>query len=79
MALPSWVAVMLGQNMRPEAYDAIADTLDEAKVRTAMEQMREGYRATAKRLPTQEDFLRRAGAWYQDQPDTPSVRFGSFS
>ena len=78
-ALPSWVAVMLGQNMRPEAYDAIADTLDEAKVRTAMEQMREGYRATAERLPTQEDFLRRAGAWYQDQPDTPSVRFGSFS
>jgi len=44
-----------------------------------MEQMREGYRATAERLPTQEDFLRRAGAWYQDQPDTPSVRFGSFS
>tara|TARA_B100000678_G_scaffold234491_1_gene203741 strand:+ start:953 stop:2530 length:1578 start_codon:yes stop_codon:yes gene_type:complete len=77
--LPSWVAVMLGQNMIPEAYEAIADTLDEAKVRAAMEQLREGYRATAERLPTQEDFLRRAGAWYQDEPMAPSANYGSFS
>lgn len=77
--LPSWVAVMLGQNISPDAYDAIADTLDEAKVRTAMQQMREGYRATAERLPTQEDFLRRAGAWYQDEPAAPSVRVGNVS
>ncbi len=67
-AQPSWIAVMLGQNIAPENYDAIADTLDEHKIRTAMRQMREGYRSTAERLPTQEDFLRRADAWHDDRP-----------
>jgi tryptophan halogenase len=59
----SWVAVMLGQNIWPEHYDAIADSLDERKVAQAMAQMREGYAATAAKLPTQEEFLKRAGAW----------------
>lgn len=62
--LPSWVSVMLGQNMWPDNYDPIADTLDPAKVAAAMAQMRESYRATAARLPTQEAFLRNAGAWH---------------
>ncbi|MDG6079267.1 tryptophan 7-halogenase [Erythrobacter litoralis] len=65
---PSWVAVMLGQNVWPEGHDPIADTLDERKVAAAMTQMREGYRATAERLPTQEQFLRQAGAWHEDTP-----------
>ncbi len=65
---PSWVAVMLGQNIWPETHDPIADTLDPAKVTQAMEQMRAAYRATAEQLPPQEDFLRRAGAWYDDAP-----------
>lgn len=65
-ALPSWVAVMLGQNMWPERYDPIADTLDPDRVAAAMIQMRERYRATAQRLPSQEAFLRQAGAWNSD-------------
>ena len=64
--VPSWVAVMLGQNMWPERYDPIADTLDEQRVAQAMEQMREAYRQTAQQLPTQEQFLRQAGAWAAD-------------
>lgn len=63
---PSWVAVMLGQNIVPERHEAIADTLDPAKVAGAMQQMREGYRAAAERLPTQEQFLRQAGAWHPE-------------
>ena len=59
----SWVAVMLGQNLRPERYDPIVDTLDEAKVAHAMAQMRQGYLTAAKALPSQEEFLRAAGAW----------------
>ena len=59
----SWVAVMLGQNLWPEAYDTIADSLDEAKVAQAMAQMREDYRKAAEALPDQEQFLRAAGAW----------------
>jgi tryptophan halogenase len=59
----SWVAVMLGQNLWPEAYDTIADSLDELKVAQAMAQMREDYRKAAEALPDQEQFLRAAGAW----------------
>ncbi len=60
---PSWVAVMLGQNVVPERHEPIADTLDPAKVAEAMVQMRHAYRESAERLPTQEEFLRQAGAW----------------
>jgi tryptophan halogenase len=59
----SWVAVMLGQNIWPEGYDTIADSLDEGRVAQAMAQMREEYRKAAEALPDQEEFLRRAGAW----------------
>ena len=59
----SWVAVMLGQNIWPDHYDPIADSLDEAKVAAAMAQMRAGYLAAAKGLPSQEAFLRAANAW----------------
>lgn len=61
--MPSWVAVMLGQNIVPERHEPIADTLDPAKVASAMAQMREAYRASAERLPSQEEFLKQAGAW----------------
>ena len=59
----SWVAVMLGQNLWPARYDPIVDTLDEGKVAQAMAEMRERYRAAAAALPSQEEFLRAAGAW----------------
>jgi tryptophan 7-halogenase len=62
-SMPSWVAVMLGQNIWPERWDTLADALDEKRVSEAMAQMRHGYAATAEALPTQEEFLRRAGAW----------------
>jgi tryptophan halogenase len=63
----SWVAVMLGQNVWPAAYDTVADSLDEAKVAEAMAQMREDYRRAAEALPDQEQFLRRAGAWVGEE------------
>jgi len=63
----SWVAVMLGQNLWPEAYDTIADSLDEAKVAEAMAQMRADYRKAAEALPNQEEFLRMAGAWAAEE------------
>ncbi|WP_338243490.1 tryptophan halogenase family protein [Aurantiacibacter hainanensis] len=75
-AQPSWIAVMLGQNIKPSAYDPIADTLDPDKVRHAMRQMQENYRRTAEQLPTQEDFLRRAGAWYEER-SVPDFAFPS--
>ncbi len=71
-AAPSWIAVMLGQNFWPDAYDAIADTLDEEKIAAAMRQMREAYRETAAKLPTHEAFLRQSGSW-QDNPAQGSM------
>ncbi len=59
----SWVAVMLGQNLWPEIYEPLADSLDEAKVAQAMAAMRADYRKVVEALPTQEQFLRAAGAW----------------
>ncbi|KLI63336.1 tryptophan halogenase [Aurantiacibacter marinus] len=75
--MPSWTAVMLGQNIWPERYDPIADTLDEQRVASAMAQMREGYRATAQALPSQEEFLRQSGAWY-DEKSTVAAMPGGF-
>ena len=59
----SWVAVMIGQNFWPVRHDPIADSLDEAKVAKAIAELREVYRKAAEELPTQEAFLRAAGAW----------------
>ncbi len=64
--LTSWVAVLLGQNLWPDAYDPIADSLDEDKVAQAMRQMRADYARAAQSLPTQEQFLRMSGAWFDD-------------
>ncbi|RNJ63680.1 MAG: tryptophan 7-halogenase [Porphyrobacter sp. IPPAS B-1204] len=67
---PSWIAVMLGQNIWPQAHDPIADTLDEDKVAAAMAQMRAAYADVAGRLPAHGDFLRQSGSWH----DTPTAQ-----
>ena len=63
---PSWVAVMLGQNIVPASHDPIADTLDEHKVAGAMQQMRRAYAETAGKLPPHEAFIRQSGGWHDD-------------
>jgi tryptophan halogenase len=71
----SWIAVMLGQNLWPQRLDPIADTLDENRVAEAMKKMREDYRSASARLPTQEEFLKLAGAWAADdeRPVAPAM------
>jgi tryptophan halogenase len=68
----SWVAVMLGQNLWPEAYDPTADSLDEAKVAEAMAAMRGDFRRAVEALPGQEQFLRAAGAWADAPEEVPA-------
>jgi tryptophan 7-halogenase len=55
--VPSWVAVMLGQNIVPERYDPIADALDEAKVAAAIEQVRMAFEQTATQMPSHAQFI----------------------
>ena len=71
-SVPSWVAVMLGQNVWPTAYDPIADTLDEAKVAAAMAQMRKAYRDIAEKLPQHDAFIRQSGGWNEAPPVLPA-------
>ncbi|MEO5706198.1 MAG: tryptophan halogenase family protein [Alteraurantiacibacter sp.] len=78
-AVPSWVAVMLGQNLVPERHDPIADTLDPERVASALAQMRADYRTTAEALPTQEQFLRQAGAWADDAASAAAIPGWSFA
>ncbi len=59
----SWVAVMLGQNIWPDRHDPIADTLDEGKVGDGHGRDARALPRRATALPTQEAFLRAAGAW----------------
>jgi tryptophan halogenase len=55
--ITSWVAVLLGQHVRPDGYDPVADSLDENRVAAALEQLRQSYQQTAQALPTQREFL----------------------
>jgi tryptophan halogenase len=61
-SMPSWVAVMLGQNVWPEGYDPVADALDEDKIAAAMEQVRVSYDQAARAMPTHADFIARCCA-----------------
>jgi tryptophan halogenase len=57
-ATTSWVAVALGQHIVPEEYEPAVDALDEAKIATALEQMRAEYQHVAAQLPGHGDFVR---------------------
>ena len=54
---PSWVSVMLGQNIMPDGYDPPVDGLDEQKVAHALEQIRTAIGEMADRLPTHGEFV----------------------
>ncbi|VXD07348.1 Tryptophan halogenase [Sphingomonas sp. T1] len=51
-AIPSWVAVMLGQNIMPTGYDPIVDALDEDRLAATLRQMRAANLVTAGAMPT---------------------------
>ena len=60
--LPSWVAVMLGQNIVPRGHDPLADSLPAAQTLAALSQLRTAYRNAALAMPAHADFLARATA-----------------
>jgi tryptophan halogenase len=59
-ALPSWVAVLLGQGLIPDEPEPAADALDSAFVADALEKMRLSYRAMAEQMPTHAEFIAKA-------------------
>ncbi len=47
--IPSWVAVMLGQNIIPQGHDAVADALDDERVLAALRTLAGNYAEQANR------------------------------
>ncbi|MFN3434112.1 MAG: tryptophan halogenase family protein [Sphingomonas sp.] len=50
-AIPSWVAVMIGQGIMPDGYDPVVDALDADRVADALRQMKASYAAMAQQMP----------------------------
>jgi len=57
--VPSWIAVMLGQDIIPEEPDPLASSLPDADVLRAMAELRRAYETAAKRLPLASEFIER--------------------
>lgn len=58
-AVPSWVAVLLGQHVLPKGYSPLADSLDDERVIPALLALRRSYQAAAEAMPDHSDFIER--------------------
>jgi tryptophan 7-halogenase len=56
-AAPNWIAVLLGQEIWPERYDALADQRGAAEVRAHLETIREAIRRAAEAAPRHEEYI----------------------
>lgn len=59
---PSWVAVMMGQNLRPESFDVRASTLPFNEVLSKTDQIKQASRRAVAQTADHADFLKRYGA-----------------
>ena len=65
--IPSWVQVLLGQNVTPVGYDPIVDALDADRVADALREMRAATLRTAKALPDHAEFVARHAPFDRQQ------------
>lgn len=59
---PSWIAVMLGQNVLPRNTDPIVQTLDQSQIAHSLNSMRNAMNSATASMPSHEAFLRQY-AW----------------
>jgi tryptophan halogenase len=59
--IPSWIQVLLGQNVVPNGHDPIVDALDANRVADALRQMRAATMQGAQALPDHAAFVARYG------------------
>jgi tryptophan halogenase len=57
--IPSWVAVMLGQDVMPNAADPLVDAMPDAEVLRVIAELKRGYEQTALKLPLASDYIKR--------------------
>lgn len=65
---PSWIAVMLGQNLVPDSHDPRIDRYDLAEVKHRLEQIRLETERAVETTPTQVDYLARHGGASNSAP-----------
>lgn len=65
---PSWVAVMLGQNLMPEGYDPRADRFDEQELAAQLRRIKDETDRAVAATPEQSDFLAEFGALSETAP-----------
>lgn len=59
---PSWVAVMVGQNLMPRTVDPIVDSLNEQEIARSLGSMQSAMMAASQKMETHESFLKKY-AW----------------
>jgi tryptophan 7-halogenase len=60
--VPSWVAVLFGQQVMPKSYDPLVDGMGDAQVLHAMAELKNGYEQAAAKLPLASDYIERVVA-----------------
>ena len=55
--VPSWLAVMVGQNIIPRRYDPLVDGLDPLKIQTRLEELRSAVQDCVEAMPSHWDFI----------------------
>lgn len=59
---PSWVAVMMGQNLLPKGYDPRANTIGDAALTARAAAVRDAVTRAVRATPDHADYIRRIGA-----------------
>ena len=54
---PSWVAIFTGQEVLPERYDPVVDTIAEDRLRRGLQQRREAIRRAVAGMPAHDEFI----------------------
>jgi tryptophan halogenase len=57
-SVTSWVAVLLGQDVWPEGYDELVDSMTDAELAEVLERMRRRIADVVRTMPTQADYIR---------------------
>ena len=53
----SWLQVMIGQGIIPQAYHAVVDTMDEAELKSFLSQIKSSIDKTVDNMPGHSDYL----------------------
>ena len=61
-AVPSWIAVMLGQNIVPQGYDTLVDAMDDNRIVQAMNSLSGAYANQVATMPAHADFIAELGS-----------------